>query len=190
MAMEVLATWQDEYADLPSASTALAGTANVANFVADMVAGITPDQLTLNTAAGFTFTFNTALFTTGLLAMAATPVTAVGVAAMAAAWQAAILTTIFPVTLNVTAGALTTTPGTPATTFSAVTAVIIDPPSIVLAVAKLTELALSAPTADPLMSDFPVKMREAFALLSITVTGLDSTVPVPIALVAALVPLV
>ncbi len=57
----------------------------------------------------------------------------------------------------------------------------------VLGKAKVQELASSVPVADASNSDFPVKMREAFLLLTGTVTGTNSVIPIPGPLVAALV---
>ena len=50
-----------------------------------------------------------------------------------------------------------------------------------IGVAKIGELVSSPQVGDPLLVDFPVKMRAAFLLLTYTVTGTNSLpVPTPI----------
>lgn len=186
MAIDPLITWQNTFAALPQVadnSWAL----NFATWVYDRVVNIAmnPTQLT----GTLTFIFNKTLFASQLATLTPTLNTLSGVTNFANAWETAILTTVFPTTLNVAAGAFIP-PSTPATLFSVINSVILDPASIAAAKAKIIELATTTPTADPYMSEFPKKFREAFLLLTITVTGLDSTAPTPLPLIVNAVQLI
>jgi len=77
----------------------------------------------------------------------------------------------------------------PPTLFSAVATTLIDPPSILLAKAKILELVTAPPEADAQDSLFPEKFRDATLLLTITVSGTNSVTPTPAPLSAASVPL-
>ena len=80
----------------------------------------------------------------------------------------------------------------PNTIFSVVNTTVIDPTSIALGKAKILELVTAPPVSDPQLSQFPTKFREATLLLTITVSGLDSTPPGgggPLPLVAANIPI-
>jgi len=174
--IDPLATWRSTLAALPKvADTSWA--ANFAGWVADRVVSIETDASVLDSSAGFVFVFNEALFASQLIALTPVNDALAGITGFADAWEAAILTTVFPATLNVSAGAFAGSPS-PATTFSVVNSVVLDPPSILAAKNKIIELATAAPVADVNDSEFPVKFREAFLLLTITVSGLDST-PAP-----------
>lgn len=185
MAIDALQIWKDELAALPKvADTSWA--ANFAAWYADRLAGITTSPSAL-VPTGFVFTFAQAAFAAQLLSLAPTTSAAAGIMGFANAWQTALLAT----TAVVGPGSFKP-PTSPATLFSAVISTIIDPASITAGKAKLLELVTAPPVADPQNSAFPVKFREATLLLSITVTGLDSTpTPAgPLPLVAALVPLI
>jgi hypothetical protein len=182
--IDPLSTWNSTFNALPKVSDP-SWSLTLANWYADRITGIQPDQTQLNTGAGFTFVFDSALFAAGLAVLTPTLIQAAGIAGFASAWSAALATTIYPVTLLVAPGAFIP-PTTPATLFSAVTAAIIDPTSIVAGVAKINELATVSPEAT---SVFAEKFRDATLLLSITVTGLNSITPTPTPLVAPLIPL-
>ena len=109
----------------------------------------------------------------------------------AAAWETAIRTTTYPATLSVSAGAFIP-PESNATKFSVINSVIIDEDSIIKGKAKIIELAESAASINPEDSDFPIKFREAFLELTITVEGLDSTPSPagPLPLTASKIPLI
>lgn len=188
--IDPLSTWQSTLAALPKvADTSWA--LNFADWYSNRIVNIQPNQTILNTSTGFVFTFSTATFAAQLITLGPTFNQAAGIAGFANAWATAIALTIFPATLNVSAGAFIGT-STPPTLFSAVTAVVLDPASIVAAVAKINELATAPPVSDPTMSQFSEKFRDATLLLTITVTGLNSVPPPPgpNPLVAPLVPLV
>lgn len=176
MPVDPLATWRSTLAALPKvADTSWA--ANFAAWVAGRVATITTNPTNLTLSAPLVFVFNQALFASQLISLTPTGDALSGITGFADAWKAAIDTTVFPATLNVAPGAFVP-PTTPATTFSTVTSVLLDPASVAAAKAKIIELATAAPVADVNDSEFPVKFREAFLLLTITVAGLDST-PTP-----------
>lgn len=198
--IDPLATWRSTLAALPKVSDN-SWAANFAGWVADRISatgaadgkGIEtkPTNLTLASPppGGFIFTFDEATFATQLQALTPTTDPSAGINGFANAWATAIAGTVFPTTLNVTPGAFIP-PTSPTTLFSAVTSVLLDPASILAAKAKIIELASSTPVDDPNLSEFPVKFREAFLLLTITVVGLDSTTPTPVPLTAANVPLI
>lgn len=183
MPVDPLNTWKSTLASLPSVSDA-SWSISFSSWYASRIIGISPDP-SVFLASGFLFTFNTALFATGLVALPPVPTTAAGVLGFAAAWEAAILASVV-----IVGPGSALLPSSPATLFSVVAATIIDPTSIVLAKAKLMELATAAAVSDAMDSEFPVKFREATLLLSISVTGVNSIVPVPTPLVAPFIPLV
>lgn len=177
MAIDALQVWKDTLAALPKVADP-SWALNFAGWVADRVPNITPDPSILDASAGFTFVFAEPIFAAALVALPPSPSAILGVTGFALAWETAILTNIFPATLNVAAGAKRNGSSAPADTFSVVTSVLLDPVSIVAAKAKIIELAAAAPVSDPQDSEFPIKFREAFLLLKINVIGLDST-PTP-----------
>lgn len=186
--IDPLVTWRTTLNALPHVTDASWAT-NFAAWVAGRVVSIQPNQSLLNTSTGFVFVFNQALFATQLATLTPTFNALSGITGFATAWETAINTTVFPATLNVSPGAFIP-PTSPTTLFSAVTSVILDPASILAAKNKIIELATSPQVLDPNLSDFPVKFREAFLLLTITVVGLDSTVPTPVPLTAPNIPLI
>jgi len=198
--IDALSIWRTTLNALPKVSDNSWAPAFAA-WVADRVSvtgasdgkGIEPDPLSLGLASpppgGFVFTFNEASFATELQTILPTTDPLAGITSFATAWENAINTVIFPTFLNVTPGAFIP-PSNPTSLFSAIISVTIDPLSVTAAKAKIIELASSTPVSDPNLSDFPVKFREAFLLLTITITGLDSTTPTPVPLIAANVPLI
>jgi hypothetical protein len=67
----------------------------------------------------------------------------------------------------------------PATTFSSVSDSVIDPPSSISLENKILELLNSEPVGDANDSDFPVKIRSAFLLLTAIIVGTNSVAPTP-----------
>ncbi len=191
MAVDSLDIWKQTLEALPKVGD-VSWALNFAAWAAERVNNkIETDPTSLDSSAGFTFVFNEPVFAGALAALPPTPSQALGIAGFAAAWETAILTTIFPATLNVAAGAFIP-PQSNATLFSAVNSVLLDPPSIVAGKAKIMELVSAPPAGSGLDSQFAEKFREAFLELTITVVGLDSTPPPagPLPLTAALVPLI
>ena len=187
MAVDPLSVWKLELTSLtPVADSTWA--LNFANYVADRVVAIETNPSSL--ISTLVCPFNKVLFASQLVSLAPTPDAATGIAGFATAWETTILTNIFPATLSVAPGAIIP-PASPATTFSLITSVILDPASIILAKNKILELISSPPVSDPNSSLFPEKFREAFLALTITIIGMDSTpTPTgPLPLVAANIPL-
>lgn len=189
MAVDILTKWQTELDLLPKVSDT-SWTLNFANWAkkrvsaADAVDGIGlfPSAAAL-VPTGYTFTFNVSTFQAQLVLLGIAPTALAGITAFAAAWETAILAS----TVVVGPGTFAP-PSTPATLFSVVTTTVIDPPSIALAKAKIIELASEPPpTGQP--SKFPEKFRDAFKLLTITVSGTNSVAPTPAPLVVPTVAL-
>ena len=67
----------------------------------------------------------------------------------------------------------------PATTFSSVSNSVIDPPSSILLENKILELLNSEPVEDANASEFPIKIRSAFLLLTAIIVGTNSVTPTP-----------
>lgn len=189
MAIDPLATWRSTLAALPKvADTSWANT--FAGWVADRVNNkITTNSSNLTLSGSLTFVFNQTAFAAALIALTPTNNALAGITGFANAWEVAILTTIFPATLNVDPGAYTP-PSSPATIFSSVTSVVLTPASIAAAKAKIIELASASPVSDVNNSEFPVKFRDAFLLLKINVIGLDSVSPTPSPLTVSNIPLI
>lgn len=198
--LDNLATWRSTLTALPKVSDD-SWAENFATWVSERLSpltavdtkGIETDPLSLTLVSpppvGFVFTFDETTFMDELVLLTPTDDPTAGITAFANAWETTINNTLFPTTLNVTPGAFIP-PTSPTTLFSVITSVVLDPLSIQAAKAKIIELASSMPVDDPNDSDFPVKFREAFLLLTITVSGLDSTPGTPLPLVAANVPLI
>ena len=184
MALEPVGTWKSTLAALPPVADSSWATA-FASWYAARILPIEPDS-SVFVAVGFLFTFNAAIFQAQLLTLAPTTDPADGALSFANAWEASLLASV---ALVAPGSALL--PPTPPTIFSVVTTTIIDPTSIAAGKAKILELASAPPVADANNSQFPIKFREATALLSITVSGLNS-IPLPgspTPLVAPFVPL-
>lgn len=181
MAVDDLSIWKDTLALLPKvADTSWA--LNFANWVAARVILIEPDPTQLLLASpppvGFTFIFNSALFSSNLLSLTPVNDALSGISGFADAWANTVKSIIYPVGINVLMGA-SAPPTSPATTFSIIASVSIDPASIELGKAKLLELVTAPPVADPKDSLFPVKFREAFLELKINISGTNSVAPTP-----------
>ncbi len=187
MAIDPLVTWRSTLAALPSTSTPI-WAVNFSQWYADRIVNIETDPSFL-VDPGFSFVFSISTFKSALEVLPPTTDQLAGITAFATAWESAILAS----TVSAFPGAFIP-PSTPATLFSIVSTTVIDPAGIAAGKAKIIELATALPVSDPLLSEFPVKFREATLLLTVTVTGFDSTPPVPgpgpLPLTAPLVPLI
>ncbi len=170
MAIDPLSTWKSTLAALPKVADA-SWAANFAAWYAGRIVGITTDPSAL-VPTGFVFTFNQALFASGLSSLGPTPSAVAGITAFADAWLASMQAS----TAVVAPGSFAP-PSSPTTLFSVVNSTTIDAASMTAARSKLLELTSAAPVADANDSEFPVKFREATLLLTITVIGLDSQPP-------------
>jgi len=172
MAIDSLVIWQAQWALIPKVSDT-SWKQNLADYIAARVDA----KLALSTyVPPGTFTFNKSVFVAGLAGV--TSGTGDGVTKIASAFQSAVQTV----------GSLVVTPGTafgaatPAQTFSVVAS------SVLIAAAgkaKIEELSSAPLVSDPLLSQFPVKLRDAFLLLTATISGTNSVAPTPGPLVDA-----
>lgn len=181
MAIDADSIWKDTLALLPKVGDS-SWALNFANWVAGRVLLIEPDPTKVLLAApapvGFLLTFNSAAFAAKLLSLAPSSDASSSMSSFADAWASTIQTAIYPATLNMLLGA-SGLPTTPATTFSLISSVMIDPASIEAGKAKILELANAPAVEDPKKSQFPVKFREAFLQLKINVIGVNSITPTP-----------
>lgn len=190
MPIEPLQTWKDELENLPKVadnSWAL----NFANWYASMIIGIEPDPAAL-TPTGWVFTFPAPVFAANLQSLAPTDSQLDGISGFADAWLAAAQISTIVVAPGTIVGP---PPGTPPAIFSVVNPppeTQIDPSSVTAAKAKILELVTAPPAGSAQDSQFPEKFRDATLLLTISVSGLDSTpTPAgPLPLSVANVPLV
>lgn len=174
MAIDTLGTWQSEWALLP-----LVIDDSWKQNVADYLAARVDNKLSLQTYGGVpvTFTFNKAAFLAAIAGVSTG--TGDGVIKIALGFSNAVQI----------AGSLIVLPGafigtnSPATLFSAVASSIITPAGAALGQAKIEELSSAPQVTTALASQFPVKLREAFLLLTADVTGTNSIVPVPTPLI-------
>ncbi len=166
--IDPLSTWISTFAALPTtADTSWAG--NFANWANDRVIDM---ELSGILNAGLDWTFNKTTFEASLIVLTPTPIAASGIASFASAWETAIVASA----LSILAGASLGAPS-PATTWSVVSSQVIDSSGIAAGKAKILELVSSPPVPDATSSDFPVKFREAFLLLTGSITGLNSVIP-------------
>lgn len=172
MAVDALSTWQTTFAALPKTKDT-SWAANFATWADDRVTS----KLTQDSGIqgpGLTFTFNKAIFQTALLLLLPVPDALLGIKGFADAWQTAMASSVAITAVGSSVGA-----PSPATTWSVVASTTIDPASIVLGHTKILELVNSPKVADALESEFPIKFREAFLLLTISTLGTNSVAPTP-----------
>lgn len=172
MAIDPLATWQSTLNALPKVGDN-SWTTNFSNWYADRIIGITTNPANL-VPVGFLFTFAKPIFQAQLLTLAPTNSALAGITGFANAWAAALTAS----TVAVAAGSAIPPPS-PATIFGTVISTIIDTASIAAGKAKILELVTAPAVGSALLSEFPVKFRDATILLKITVTGLNSVPPPP-----------
>jgi hypothetical protein len=146
-----------------------------AKALADAVDGLVTNKAGLGVVTGtFTFTFNKALFMTGIMALTATVVTPMAAQLIGVAWGNAMLSS----TMVTAPGAFIGAPAPP-TLFSVIISTVIDPPSIVAAQTALIA-TLSVMQAVEVAQDSALApaLHTAFMSCTATITGLDST-PTP-----------
>jgi hypothetical protein len=175
-----LSTWKSTLKDLPKVGDP-SWSFTFANWYAQRITTIAPDPSML-TAVGFIFLFPLPIFAGALVSIPPSSDATVAIKGFADAWETAIKTIVYPAGLFLGPGTVFGAP-TPATTFSSVSSVIINPASIILGKAKIMELASVAPTKDG-ESPFPQKFRDATLQLKIDITGINSVVPTPAPLLA------
>lgn len=190
--IDPLDVWKAKLINLPKAtddSWALA----FAEWYAGRVVKIEPDPTKLTLVSpvpvGFTFTFDVAAFANALKSLKATTNAVQAAKDYAEAWGKGIAGVTFPATLNVQPGAFVP-PSTPATLFSAVASVALNPASVAAAKTKLLDIAKAKTVPPASDSMFPQIFREATLLLKIDVNGTNSVAPTPAPLAALLVPLI
>ena len=170
MSIDVLQTWKDEWALLPKVSDT-SWKQNLADYIAARVDGKLKLQ-TYTPAGNIAFTFNKTTFIAALAGVDAG--TGTGISAIAAGVKNAVISGGLVLTAPISAG----TPS-PTNTFSIVASSVITAASSVLAEAKINELSSATPVSSASDSLFPVKLREAFLLLTADVIGTDTQAPTP-----------
>lgn len=186
MAVSPIAVWKNTLNKLPKVKDK-SWAKNFAKWYADRVLKITTKPSKFVPAA-FSFKFAQPVFVSALKLLKPVSASKAGITNFANAWEKAIKATI------VTTGPNSFKPPTsPATKFSVVSSVVIDPASIAKGKKKLLELIKAKPVGNALDSKFAPIFRDATLLLTITVTGLDSTTPGnggPLPLTVANIPLI
>jgi len=169
MSIDSLNDWKSTFAALPNVSDS-SWTSNLAGWVNDRVT----NKATLNGGGGTTpiFTFGQAALESGLSTMTLTSDQSAAINSLATAFESAFLASAMVVATGFWFGS-----PLPTTTFSSVTTSLIDVASVALAKAKILELATAPLVSDPNDSHFPVKIRDAFLLLTVTTIGFDQTPP-------------
>jgi len=181
MAIDNIGVWRSTFNALPKVLNK-SWAAAFATWVDDRVTG--KAQLTGITTATPPFTFSKSTFQAQLEALKVTSISAIGGNNFGTAWEAAINASL---TLTVVAGDFTA-PGD-ATTWSSVTLAEIDAPSVLAAKAALiAALTNSNKCNNTANSDFPKSFRDAFLMLTGSVTGMNS-LPIPTPFDVLLVPL-
>ena len=118
------------------------------------------------------FTFNKSTFKSALELLPIVSNKVIGVTGFANAWESALLASSVSTLSGSYIGS-----ATPTTTWSVVNSTVLDAPGIAAGKAKILELA-NDPNVGAGESKFPEKFMDAFLLLTVTTTGLDST-PTP-----------
>jgi len=165
LTLEALTIWQQTFAtDMVPTNSPTWPT-----ILADWMAERVDNKLDLPGLGGpgRVYTFNKSGFASALASMSPTNDAVAAITTLANAWASSLGTMV------VSPGTYIE-PATPSTTWSVVHSSIIDAPSIALAKAKVQELQANNLVQSALDSDFPVKFREAFLLLTVTTDGLDS----------------
>lgn len=167
MAIAALSAWKDDFPDALPPVADDSWKSNLALYIADHVADLKISGVfaSPDVNAG-SFTWNVSAFQSALSGNSA--------AVLANAWEAAMLAS----TIVVLPGAFVGS-DSPATKFSVVASAIFDPSSIAAGKTIVLSLAGAPATANASESLFPVKMRDAFLALTVTVTGTNSVVPTP-----------
>lgn len=175
--IDALDIWLDEFDKLPQDPTGDMSPTNLANFVDDRVTG----KLDTSTAIvkwepAPSFTWQKSIFESTLRAISKVPSSSPIIPAIkiATGWQSATLAS--KVTIQPQAKM---DPPFPATTGIAATATcIIDPASVALGYALLVaKLSGVIPVNTRKESVFPRAIRDAFLLVTVTISGIDTTPP-------------
>lgn len=167
MAMYTEQEWVEAYAELPLTSDPQEWKTNLADYVEEASAGLSLANFII---ASPPFTFNKNVFASNL-----TDVN--GVVGLSTAFSQAITAS----TMVVNAGDSISNPAVPPTSIlgpAPPPACTVVPASIQVGANIILALASAPPTNDPRTSQFPVKLRQAFAGLLYSVVGVDST-PAP-----------
>lgn len=98
-----------------------------------------------------------------------------GIVGLQSAFEAGVNASTFIIPIGTTFELVPTL----ATTFSTVGLAVVDTDSIDAGKAKIAELSSAPQVSDPLDSQFPIKLRAAFLLLTYTVGGTNSVIPTP-----------
>ena len=169
MALEPLTTWQSTFADLPLTNDKVEGAQNLADWLGDRLDNLLVCEPVIQ-GPNIIYTFDRATFATELanLPIVNNPETAAK--NIANAWNSALSGTTAVMQLGSSIG-----PPSNPTLWSSITSTTIDAPSIALGKAKVEELKDANPVKKAKDSDFPIKLREAHLLHTITTVGLDST---------------
>lgn len=181
--IDPLATWKSELKKLEpidSADWAI----KFAQFVADRVPMAELDAKVMTATGLFSFTFNQALFASGLFPILPSPSAPPVILQFANAWEAAVLASV-----AVSTPGIAFNPATPATIFSAVISTTVDIPSVAIGKLKIMELAYIKVDKDTDGSEFAEKFRDAFLSLTFTVSGINTITPTPTPFIAPFVPL-
>ena len=188
MPIDKLDIWLDKFAALPQDPTGDLAPRNIAEFVDQRVSS----KLETNTnmvqwTPAPTFTWQKSIFesTLKILCKIPSPLAIIPATSLATSWQTATLASSFAIQPQ----AKMNKP-LPATNGIAATAVaVIDPPSVALAYAYLLPQLIAVPaTSDPKEAVFPKAVRQAFLMLTYTITGVDTT-PTPAGPIPFLFPL-
>ncbi|UCF50247.1 MAG: hypothetical protein JSU91_01845 [Thermoplasmatales archaeon] len=174
MAIDSLATFQSTFAALPLVETGVWTT----NFSDWLDARVTAKaEIAEVTHAVTPFTFDKATFKSELDKLGVTNSRLDGATAFANAWRVAIDSSTF---VTLAGDFVNPPPATSANTWSVVTSSIIDTSSKDTAEAQIiTDIVNASNVLDPLNSDLPKILRDAFLNLTISITGLNSVAPTP-----------
>ena len=167
MAIDSLTVWQNGWANLPKVNDD-SWKQNLGDYVEARTANMSLATYTPST--NVTFSFNKSLFVQTLDGVSGANLVPI----LSDAFELAIIGSPIAVSPGTYIGV-----STPATTFSVVSSSLFDLASAALGAAKILELASAPKVSDPLLSDFPIKLRDAFLLLTATVSGTNSVVPTP-----------
>lgn len=158
-----LTDWQNDFAALPRVGDS-SWKQNLGDYLSEQLDGILNFDTYNNLPS---FTFGVSAFVGGLTDTN-------GIVGLQAAFEAGVLASTWTIPIGTTFGA-----ATPAETFSTAGVATVDAASIVAGKAKIAELSSAPKVGDPLLSEFPVKLREAFLALAYTITGTNSVAPTP-----------
>lgn len=177
MALGPVGDWSSTFNSLPKV-----GDTSWAANLADAVDGLTTGKLELTNikTTPASFIFGKAAFEAALLPLQPVDSAMTGAQNFAGAWEQGILASV----MSVSSGASVGLPATPANTFSAPPATILDAPSLVLAKAGLVS-AIASIVPSENADTFAEAFRNAFLALTYTSTGLNSVTPTPATLVDA-----